>query len=448
MIDHAESGTASLNAQNPIGQKFTVSRRQMFGWAAGGIAAASIPMPARALWQAAEQYPAMRAFINGFVTSRQLPGAIAAIGRGTAPLTSVAAGVIANDSSVAVDADSLWRLYSQTKPVTGMAVMMLIDQGRLTLDTPISEFLPRFATMRVLARPDAPIDETVALTTPITVRHLLTHTAGLGYGLGRTTPIDRAWSERRIVPGQVSKLPLPGFPAGQTLGPIAIWADAVAELPLVAQPGTRWSYSASLDLAGRLIEIVSGQPFDVFLKEKMFDPLGMASTGFRVDPANAGRLVTNYAPFGGSLFPIDPAASSIYLDAPSFPFGGAGLVSSARDFDRFLQMLLGEGALGNERLMSAATARLAMSNLLPAGTDTAGTFVDGQGFGAGGRVSVAGSPGGEGAFGWAGAAGTIGFVHTRLGLRFGGYANYMPSEAYDFQRRITEVLLGDLASTT
>ena len=439
MIEQAGAATTM------VAREMNVSRRQMFGWAAGGIAAVAMPMPARALWQAAERYPAMRAFIDGFVTSRQLPGAIAAIGRGTAPLETVAAGVIANDSNTAVDADTLWRLYSQTKPITGMAVMMLIDQGRLTLDTPIAEFLPRFATMRVLARPDAPIDETVALATPITVRHLLTHTAGLGYGLGRSTPIDRAWSERRVVPGQISKVPLPGFPVGQTLGPIGVWADAVADLPLVAQPGTRWSYSASLDLAGRLIEVISGQAFDVFLKEQMFDPLGMTSTSFRVDPANVGRLVTNYAPFGGSLFPIDPASTSIYLETPSFPFGGAGLVSSARDFDRFLGMLLGEGMLGGTRIMSAATARLAMSNLLPAGTDTTGTFVDGQGFGAGGRVSLPSSPGGEGSFGWAGAAGTIGFVHTRLGLRFGGYANYMPSEAYDFQSRIAEVALSDIA---
>lgn len=421
-----------------------VSRRALFGWAAGAATLAALPAPLRAMVQGTDRYPALRAFLEAFVTSRRLPGVIAAVGRGDAPMDSIAAGVIANGSDRMVDADTLWRLYSQTKPVTGIAVMTLVDAGRLTLDTPIAEFLPRFATMRVLARPDAPLDETVPLARPITVRHILTHTAGLGYGLGRTTPIDRAWTERRLTPGQISKMPLPGFPTGSTLGPLSVWADAVPDLPLVVQPGTRWIYSASLDLAGRLVEVVSGKTFDQYLQEVIFGPLGMADTSFRVTDAQLPRLVTNYAPFGGALIPIDPAATSIYRDAPSFPFGGAGLVSSARDYDKFLAMLLGEGALGRTRILSAETARLAMSNLLPDGVDTANTFVDGQGFGAGGRVTLASAPGGAGGFGWGGAAGTVGFVHRGLGLRFGGYANYMPSEAYDFQRRIIEVALSDL----
>lgn len=424
-----------------------MNRRALMGWLAGGAAvAATGASPARAFWQAVEPFPALRAFVADYVTSRRLPGAMAAIGRGaTGVLQTVAAGTIANDSRSPVDADTIWRLYSQTKPVTGIAVMMLVDENRLTLDTPISEFLPRFANMRVLARPDAPLEETVALTTPITVRHVITHTSGLSYGLSQRTPLEREWIARGLVPGQVSRLSVPGIPAGRTRGPIAVWADAVAELPLLAQPGTRWSYSAGLDLAGRLVEVASGMPFDRFLKERLFDPLGMASTSFQVAPANVARLASNYAPVGGALFPIDPAGSSIYLDSPSFPFGGAGLVGSARDYDRFLAMLLGEGALGGERILSPATARLAMSNLLPVGASTQGTPMANNGFGAGGRVSLPGSPVGEGLFGWGGAAGTIGIVHRGLGVRFGGYANYMPSDAYDFQRRIVEVALTDLA---
>ncbi len=434
MIEHATTAASAM----------PMDRRALMGWLAGGAALASAS-PARAFWQATEPYPALRAFITDYVNSRRLPGAIAVIGRGTGALQSVAAGTIANDSNAAVDADTLWRLYSQTKPVTGIAVMMLVDRRRLTLDTPISEFLPRFANVRVLARPDAPIDETVALTTPITVRHLITHTSGLGYGLTQRTPLEREWVSRGLVPGQVSRLSVPGIPAGRTRGPIAAWADAVADLPLLAQPGARWSYSAGLDLAGRVVEVVSGLPFDRYLKDRLFDPLGMTNTTFQVTSANAARLATNYAPVGGALFPIDPAGSSIYRDAPSFPFGGAGLVGSARDYDRFLAMLLGEGTLGRQRIMSRRTAQLAMSNLLPAGANTEGTFVAGNGFGAGGRVSLPGSPGGAGLFGWGGAAGTVGVVHRGLGVRFGGYANYMPAEAYDFQRRIVEIALADLA---
>jgi CubicO group peptidase (beta-lactamase class C family) len=423
-----------------------LSRRALMGWLVGGAAfAATNASPAYALLQAAEPFPALRAFISDYVSSRRLPGAMAAIGRGNGALQTVAAGTIANDSSVRVDADTLWRLYSQTKPITGIAVMMLVEQRRLTLDTPIAEFLPRFADVRVLIRPDAPISETVALATPITVRHLITHTSGLGYGLSQRTPLEREWVTRNLVPGQVSRLSVPGIPSGRTRGPLAAWADAVAELPLVAQPGTRWTYSAGLDLAGRLIEVVSGMPFDRFLKDRLFDPLGMTSTGFQVASANVPRLATNYAPVGGALFPIDPAGSSIYRDAPSFPFGGAGLVGSARDYDRFLAMLLGEGRLGRVRVLSRDTARLAMSNLLPAGVSLENPLLANNGFGAGGRVSLPGSPGGAGLFGWGGAAGTIGVVHRGLGIRFGGYANYMPSEAYDFQRRIVEVALTDFA---
>lgn len=426
---------------------FTPSRRALFGWMAGGAALAVTAQPVRAFWQQ-PTYPGLTGLVNDYVTSRRLPGAIVAVGRGAAAADLIAAGTVAFDSRQAVDGDTLWRLYSQTKPVTGIATMMLVEDGRLQLDQPLADILPAFANVRVLARPDAPLEETVALATPITIRHLLTHTAGLGYGLGRGNAVDRAWQERGLTPGQVSKLPLPGFPPGRTLGPIDVWADAVAQVPLIGQPGTAWRYSASIDLLGRVIEVASGKSFATFLEERLFGPLGMTSTSFQVAAANVARFATNYAPFGGSLIPIDPAAASIYLDPPSFAFGGAGLVSSANDYDRFLAMLIGEGALGTTRVMSAETARLAMSNLLPEGADVSGTFVAGNGFGAGGRVSLPSSTGGEGLFGWGGAAGTMGFVHRRLGLRCGGYANYMPAEAYDFQRRIGELAIADVMAAS
>ncbi|MEQ1689066.1 MAG: serine hydrolase domain-containing protein, partial [Sphingopyxis sp.] len=140
----------------------SVDRRQMLGWTAGGAAIAGLSSPAFALWQAAERYPALRAYIDGYVTSRRLPGAMAAIGFGDAALDSVAAGTIAFDSARAVDSDTLWRLYSMTKPITGMAAMILIDEGKMRLDQPISDILPAFAQMRVLTSADAPIDQTVA----------------------------------------------------------------------------------------------------------------------------------------------------------------------------------------------------------------------------------------------------------------------------------------------
>ncbi len=426
-----------------------VSRRQMFGWAAGGAALVGMASPARALWlgqglgQAGEHYPALRAYIQEYITSRRLPGAMAAIGLGGNGLESVAAGNIAFDSNMAVDADTLWRLYSMTKPITGIAAMMLIDQGRMQLDQPLSDILPAFANMRVLTSADAPIDQTVAAERAITIRHLLTHTAGLGYTIIQNGPIKAAYEAAGIVAGQVSRMQFPGISRTDPAPSLTAFADRLATMPLVYQPGTRWSYSISLDLMGRVIEVVSGQPFDAFLQQHIFAPLAMASTGFQVDEAHAGRLSTNYAPFGGTLIPLDPAATSIYRDHPAFPFGGAGLVGSARDYDRFLNMLGNYGELGGVRILSDAAARTAMSNLMPQGVAMADTF---SGFGAGGRVSLPGSPIGAGIFGWGGAAGTIAYVDPVRKIRFGGYANYMPAQAYDFQRRVGEVFLSDMAS--
>ena len=195
---------------------------------------------------------------------------------------------------------------------------------------------------------------------------------------------------------------------------------------------------------GRVIEVVSGQPFDAFLKARIFNPLGMASTGFRVTGDEEARLSTNYAPLGGVLLPIDPATSSIYLDPPPMPYGGGGLVSTARDYDRFLAMLLGEGETGGVRIMKPETARLGMSNLLADSVDRKNTFIDGEGFGAGGRVSLAGSPTGEGVYGWGGAAGTVAFVDRRRGYRVGGYTQYMPSEALPFQRDFGKAFYKDV----
>ena len=436
----AERG-ATVSGHGPA-----MNRRQMFGWAAGGAAMVGMSSPARALWQAAERFPALRAYIGDYVTSRRLPGAIAAIGLGNSPLATVAAGTIAFDSDRAVDADTLWRHYSMTKPVTGIAAMMLIDRGLMQLDQPLADILPAFANMRVLTSADAEIDQTVAAERQITIRHLLTHTAGLGYGIIQTGPIKAAYEAAGINPGQVTRMALPGVTLAPPAPSLAEFADRLATLPLVYQPATRWSYSVSLDLLGRVIEVVSGQPFDAFLQSQMFEPLAMASTSFRVADANVDRLSTNYAPFGGGMIPIDPASTSIYRDAPAFPFGGAGLVGSAADYDRFLHMLANYGELDGVRILSDAAAHVAMSNILPEGIETAGTFAANSGFGAGGRVSLPGSPTGAGIYGWGGAAGTIAFVDPIRKIRFGGFANYMPSGSYDFQQRVAEVFITDLAN--
>ena len=422
-----------------------VSRRTLLGGLALGSAGALLPRAALA-WKidGAALYPATSAFIKGFVDRRELAGTLAAIGKDQDAPVFFGAGVQSNDSPTPVGPDTLWRLYSMTKPVTGIAAMLLIEDGKMTLDQPIADFLPAFANMKVQNTPDGSITDVRPAKGPITVRQILTHTAGLGYGIIQKGPLRDAYNREGLFGGQVSRLPIPGLPTTAPAPGLAAFADRLATLPLVYEPGTRWSYSVGLDLAGRLIEVVSGQAFDAFLKARIFDPLGMTSTGFRVPASDVARFTTNYAPMGGALLPIDPATSSIYLDQPPIAYGGGGLVSSARDYDRFLAMLLGEGATGGVRVMKRETAQLAMSNLIADSVERKGTFIDGQGFGAGGRVSLANSPGGEGIFGWAGAAGTIGFVHRRLGYRAAGYTQIMPSDAVPFQSKFGETFFKDV----
>jgi CubicO group peptidase (beta-lactamase class C family) len=191
----------------------------------------------------------------------------------------------------------------------------------------------------------------------------------------------------------------------------------------VISAGLKGEVEVGLDLLGRVIELASGQAFDAFLQQRIFTPLGMTSSWFQVPEAEMKRLTTNYfqAPFGA--FPIDPGNDSVYFDKPAFPFGGAGLVSSPRDYDRFLAMLMGEGAIGSTRIMKRETAQLAMSNLVHPDTKME-SFVTGQGFGAGGRVTLNAGKNGEGVgtFGWGGAASTIGWVDRTKGIRASGWS--------------------------
>ena len=424
-----------------------VSRRTLLGGMAFGGAAAFLPGAAFAFRaDGAALFPVTNAFITGFVDRGELASTLACIGKDQqAPLT-FGAGTQAMDSTRPVGPDTLWRLYSMTKPITAMAAMLLVEDGKMGLDQPIADFLPAFANMKVQDTPDGSITAVHPAKTPITVRQLLTHTAGLGYTIMQKGPIRDAYNKAGILGGQVSRLPIPGMTDATPAPSLAAFADRLAELPLVYEPGTRWSYSVGLDLMGRVIEVVSGQPFEAFLKARLFTPLGMTSTWFQVPASEVGRLTTNYAPVAGALIPIDPATSSIYLDKPPVPYGGGGLVSSARDYDRFLAMLLGEGETAGVRIMKPETARLAMSNLIDDSIDRKGSFIDGEGFGAGGRVSLPTSPTGEGLYGWAGAAGTVGFVDRKRGYRVGGYTQYMPSNALPFQADFGKKFYQDVLS--
>jgi CubicO group peptidase (beta-lactamase class C family) len=400
--------------------------------AGAGAWAAGLPF-ARAQAQTLPQWPAVTRMVESYVAERKVSGMVAALGFGQNPAQFIAAGTRGFSESDAAGADTLYRIYSMTKPITAMAAMMLIDEGRLGLDQPLHEILPAFARMRVQKVYDGPIsaDNLELAVRPITIRHLLTHTAGLGYTIVQEGPISQAYTARGLVPAQASRLQTLAIFGGTPVRGLAAFADALAEMPLVYQPGTKWSYSVSLDLLGRVIELASGMAFDDFLQSRIFDPCGMTSTFFRVPVSEAGRLAASYFFVNGVALPIDPPANSIYLDEPAFPFGGAGLVSSGRDYDRFLQMLAGWGEIGGRRVMSEAAVRLGTSDLLPDTLRPGGGFSFGPrafGYGAGGLVGTGDT---AGLYGWFGAAGTAGLVNMRFGLRHSLMTQFMPSSTYD-----------------
>ncbi|VXC71169.1 serine hydrolase domain-containing protein [Sphingomonas sp. AX6] len=392
--------------------------------------------------QVARPAPAPRAtatdtLAQSYVAQNRAPGIVLAVGTRGQPAHFAHAGRIDDAANgEAADADSLWRVYSMTKPITGMAAMMLVEDGKLRLDQPIHELIPAFKDMKVLTDPENSLVSRPAAR-PITVRHLLTHTAGLGYSIVTTGPLKAEYERLGILPGAVE----PKTEAqAATVRPKSLeeFANRLATLPLIADPGTEWSYSIGLDLLPRVIEVASGMSFEQFLQSRMFGPLGMTSTYWAVPAGEVGRLGPNYFWAGDNRIPLDPAGSaSVYARAPSFPYGGAGLVMSARDYDRFLAMLLNGGELGGKRVMKAETVRTAMSNLLPQGVTFGGIPGTGAqnaagGYGAGGFVTLADVPGGPGAgtYGWGGAAGTIAWVDPKNGLRASAYVNYFPAEKW------------------
>jgi CubicO group peptidase (beta-lactamase class C family) len=363
-------------------QRFAGSRRDLLRAGAllgtGAVLAGSPLMRAVAQDGAAARWPHLAAMAHDYVAQGKVANMIAYMGFG-ARASAVGEGVDTLGAPRMSDGDSLYRLYSMTKPVTGMAAMILIDEGKLGLDQPLAEIIPAFAEMQVQKTYDGSIgpENLEPAERPILIRNLLTHTAGLGYSIVQSGPLADRMRALGVVTGRISKIPVPGFDRGKPVDSLAQFAELLAGLPLVYQPGTKWSYSTGLDLTGRVIEVVSGQRFDAFLKERIFDPCGMTSTFFQVPASEVGRLTTGYGLIDGRLEPVDPAASSVFLDLPPFPMGGSGLVSSPRDYDRFLSMIGAYGLLEGKRVMSEAAVRMGTSNLLPGPGTVQGTSIEG-----------------------------------------------------------------------
>ena len=426
-------------AQKDLVQKDLARRELLRLGALAGVAAAVMP---RLAWAAEQRElsPQVAAVIQRWVGPGRFPGMVAALGLpGRAP-QFVSRGTDSFTDPDMQGPDSLYRIYSMTKPITGMAAMLLIGEGKLGLDQPIADILPKFARMQVQKTYDGSITDLEPAKAPITIRHLLTHTSGLSYSIIQRGPIKTLLEDNGVIAGQISRNPLPGLERGKPVQGLANFADRLAAMPLVYQPGTHWSYSVGLDLMGRIIEVVSGKPFDVFLQERLFGPIGMTSTFFQVPASAKKRLTTNYGALGRLLVPADPGETSIYLDRPAYPFGGSGLVSSPRDYDRFLLMLANFGTIDGRRVMPEAMVRQGTGNLLPPGV-SGPTMGPASHFGAGGRVGIGAE---DGIFGWAGAAGTVATVDMKGGIRSGIYVQFMPPNANSLLSEYQHALRADV----
>lgn len=398
-------------------------RALLRGSAALGLAGALPPRAeAAASFEGAAE---IKALIDERVAARQLPGAVVAVGCRNASAAFVSGGTVDFDSQAKVSENTLFRMASMTKPVAGMATMLLISEGKLKLDQPVADFIPAFAEMRVVSDPKT--SESRLAERLITIRHLITHTSGILNEPAGT--IAESYRRLGVMGGPSATAPSADAPPPRSLED---YVARLAQVPLTCDPGTKWLYSPNLDIAARVIEVISGMPFDLFLEKRMFAPLGMTSTGFWVKPKDKGRLMTMYARQGGALVPTDAGATSRLLVRPDIPRASGGLVSTPRDYDRFLWMVVNGGLLGGRRVFPADAVALGISNLLPPGTDmsqyTSRTGHDG--FGAGGMVTVGGPR--PGTYGWGGSSGTTGFANPAMKTRWGSYTNIGAS---DFGRR-------------
>ncbi len=342
------------------------------------------------------------AVLQSEIDNKRLPGAVVLIARHGKVALFESLGEQDPQANSPMAPDSIFRIYSMTKPIVSVAVMMLMEQGRLLLDDPISKHLPEFAAQQVAAMREDGNEFTLRPPhRPATVQDLLRHTAGLTYEFMGNLPVHKQYAQARISSRHRSN---------------AEFSEAMAALPLLVDPGSAWEYSRATDVLGRLVEVVSGQTLGMFLKEKILQPLGMHETAFSVPAAHHGRIAEPFAqdPDGGVPMPLIDIRTEAAMSS-----GGGGLASTAADYARFLQFMLNKGELDGVRLLGPRTVEFMTADHLgdipvnPAGV-ASHLLPPGHGFGLGFAVrtsaGLAAVPGSVGLYYWGGIAGTTFFV--------------------------------------
>ncbi|UWR85933.1 beta-lactamase family protein [Phaeobacter inhibens] len=395
----------------------------------------------------------IRTWQHRYVDQRKYAGSSLLINRNGKERYFQAAGQRNIVENLPFTRDTVARIYSMTKPVTSLALMMLLERGVLHLDMPVSEFLPEFNGMRCLVDGATDITQTRSCRPP-TLHELLTHTSGLSY------PFNPG-----VLSEEMSKTDLM-FKPGQ--GPLAAQVLELAALPLAFEPGQRWEYSVGIDVIGRVIEVVTGESLGAMLKREIFDPLGMERTGFRSEETTGNLLASLYSPLSGDAMALNDAqqgADSLRLidsyddtpfDTAEMHSGGGGLLSTIDDYLRFAELIRLRGALGKDHLISPQIIDFMCQNHLPGDIASMGpqSFaeqpMDGMGFGLGGAVVLdparARCPGSVGDFSWGGMASTFFWVDPVLDLSVVFFTQLAPSSSYPSRAELKALVHGAVTS--
>jgi CubicO group peptidase (beta-lactamase class C family) len=331
--------------------------------------------------------------MKSLVDQGRLAGVVTMVARHGKVIEFAAAGKRDIAANSPMQKDSIFRIYSMTKPITGVALMMLFEEGKWQLNDPVAKYVPEFADLKVYGTDASGNVIMKDQAHPMTMRELLSHTAGFTYGFFSNTPVDKLQRDADLLN------------VNNTLDE---FIKRVAKLPLNSQPGSEWHYSISVDIQGYIVQKLSGMPFEEFLQKRIFKPLNMVDTGFFVPAQKLGRFAEFYDyDKDGQLEVLHGGLNHDYSAKPALASGGGGLVSTATDYMRFCQMLLNGGQLNGVRLLAPRTVELMRTNVLP---PTIPIFVPGAGFGLDFAVytdiSAAGGYYGKGTFWWGGAAGT------------------------------------------
>jgi CubicO group peptidase (beta-lactamase class C family) len=363
--------------------------------------------PPESVGVSADRLRRLNAGLKRYVDEGRIAGLVQLLARHGKIVHFTTAGKKDVSASEPIQKDSIFRIYSMTKPVTGVAMMMLYEEGKWRLDDPVSRFVPEFANLKVHAGQNP--DGTAKLEDArrgMTMRELMTHSAGLAYGLGNVNPVDRMYRETRVL---------------DNTRPLSEMIQGLGKLPLLAQPGTRWAYSIAVDVQGHIVEKLSGQTLGDFFQTRIFQPLGMKDTGFYVPKEKIARLakVHSDGQEGKLQGPEDRGDATV---PPKGPSGGGGLFSTAEDYARFCQMLLDGGQFNGTRLLAPRTVEMMRTNHLS--KEATATMQAGRGFGLDVAVVMdspaAGEASPEGSYYWLGIAGTWFWIDPKTDLFFVG----------------------------